>query len=207
MNRDHPLWSTRSGAFSPWLAPRAHLPPKRQAGLPGVPAVCPRRQVPGDHGLWAGMGRVPAALLATLCNSWSIRQDRSHALEAAGRELQVGARPTLPCAEYVRPQHHLTSARRTQVQQKSLASPVQAHTGHGPSPAPEAQGAEPLQAVLPAAAVGPESCICPTSWGPAQPHCPQPLTSPGACGVLTPGETPGSTTLPFGPPLYFPLLV
>lgn len=68
-----------------------------------------------------GLGRAPAAPLAILCNSWSSLQDRSHALGAAGQELLFG--------EVVCPQHHLTSARRTKVQQKSLASPVQAHVG------------------------------------------------------------------------------
>lgn len=73
-------------------------------------------------GLGPGSGRVPAAPLATLCNSWSSLQDRSHALGAAGQELPFG--------EVVCPQHRLTSARTTKVQQKSLASPVQAHTGY-----------------------------------------------------------------------------
>lgn len=69
-----------------------------------------------------GSGRVLAAPLATLCNSWSSLQDRSHALGAAGQEL--------PFSEVVCPQYHLTSARRTKVRQKSLASSVQAHVGY-----------------------------------------------------------------------------
>lgn len=69
-----------------------------------------------------GTRRVPAAPPATLCNSWSPLQDRSHALGAAGHELPLG--------EVVCPQYHLTSARRTRVQQKSLASLVQAHAGY-----------------------------------------------------------------------------
>lgn len=118
-----PLWGTKSG-FSPQLALRAHLhtlpPPQgKQGSQESQQCVTGGRYLVGSV---PGSGRVPAAPLATLCNSWSSLQDRSHALGAAGQEL--------PFSEVVCPQHHLTSARRTKVRQKSLASSVQAHVGY-----------------------------------------------------------------------------
>lgn len=138
-----------------------------------------------------GTRRVPAAPPATLCNSWSPLQDRSHALGSAGHELPLG--------EVVCPQYHLTSARRTRVQQKSLASLVQAHAGYPfpllPCLKPRELGC--LLAVLPHGCS--KSCIC--LWTseaglqpPAWPRCPvtpwqqvalsPPRTSHGAAGFL-----------------------
>lgn len=55
VSRDHPLRETEvRSLLSPACpqSPSSHAPtPTRQVGVPGVPAVCPRRQVPGDHGL------------------------------------------------------------------------------------------------------------------------------------------------------------
>lgn len=124
VSRDYPLRRARSQEASPQLALRAHLhtlpPPQGKQGSQESQQCVPG----GRHlvGSVPGSGRVPAAPLATLCNSWSSLQDRSHALGAAGQEVPFG--------EVVCPQHHLTSARRTKVQQKSLAGPVQAHVGY-----------------------------------------------------------------------------
>lgn len=102
-------------------------------------------------GLGPGKGRVPAAPPATLCNSWSTFQDRSHAPGAAGQELPFG--------QVVCPQQHLTSA-RTRVLQKSLAVLPRHTQGTPPKPSPasEPQGAGLPPAVLPHGCS--KSCIC-----------------------------------------------
>lgn len=88
-----PLWDARSGAFSPQLAPRAHLlipaPPRGKQGSPESQPCVPGGRSLVTIGSGPGTGRVPAAPPATLCNSWSPLQDRSHALGAAGQELPL----------------------------------------------------------------------------------------------------------------------
>lgn len=100
VSRDH-LYEghkVREGPSLPSLPPRAHLPTPQQ-GKQGSWGSQPC--VLGGMGLGPGMGWVPTASLATLCNSWSAHQDRSHAwglqAQVASRSGPTGWAPAQPC--------------------------------------------------------------------------------------------------------------
>lgn len=107
--------------------------------------------MPGGHGLRARDGEGPSCLppLATLCNSWTTSQDRSHAPGAAGQELPLVRWFVLSTTDL---------CQEDQVQTEVVASPVW-HTQGGVT-LPSASPASSLPAALPHGCSESYTCLC-----------------------------------------------
>lgn len=101
MSRDHPLWGMSLLSPACFKSPSSHpLQLHKASRGPWNPS-----SVSQEAGAWRPWAQDrdeegPSCLppLATLCNSWTTSQDRSHAPGAVGQELPFG--------EVVCPQHH-----------------------------------------------------------------------------------------------------
>lgn len=170
----------------------------RQAGVLGVPAVCPGRQVPGDHGLRARDGEGPS------CPSGDTMQFLERL--PGSKPCPGGWRSGPPGQGPARPRSRPTVWCPHPWQAPCLGTCRARRPLPAPPPPQKPRERSRRLATRPSSlevAVRPESCSCPQTSEASFLGAPPGLgvlqlpVSGQPWGPFTPGETPGGSPLPF----------